>query len=49
MGLHTKLTDALKAEQGLYKDDREHHDTSASFMKLFIQQVFHYDFAKMIK
>lgn len=29
--------------------DTKRRDTSASFMKLFIQQVFHYDSAKMIK
>jgi len=33
----------------LHKDDPNQGDTSASFMKLFIQQVFHYDSAKMIK
>lgn len=31
------------------KGDTKRRDTSASFMKLFIQQVFHYDSAKMIK
>lgn len=33
----------------LHKDDTNQHDTSASFMKLFIQQVFNYDSAKMIE
>lgn len=49
MGLCRKPDGCLQVERGLYKDDTEQHDTSASFMKLFIQQVFHYDFAKMIK
>lgn len=33
----------------LHKDDTNQHHTSASFMKLFIQQVFNYDSAKMIE